>query len=88
MRSLLPLLLLLACPLMMVFMMRGMHGGGHQKDHADHSSSEEQLRAAELRALRAELDARLQELNGRIDVIEAAEARPVDAVPATEVAPV
>ena len=26
--SLLPLVLVLACPLMMIFMMRGMHGGG------------------------------------------------------------
>jgi hypothetical protein len=32
-RSLLPLVLLLACPLMMVFMMRGM-GGGHGSDHS------------------------------------------------------
>jgi hypothetical protein len=60
----------------MVFMMRGMHGGDHQKAHADHSSSEEHLSVAELGALRAELDAHLQELNGRIDAIEAAEARP------------
>jgi hypothetical protein len=30
-RSLLPLLLLLACPLMMIFMMRAM--GGHGSDH-------------------------------------------------------
>jgi Protein of unknown function (DUF2933) len=88
MRSLLPLLLLVACPLMMVFMMRGMHGGGHQKAHADHSSSEEQLSAVELRALRAELDARLQELNDRVHAIEATEGRPADAAPATEAAPV
>ena len=27
------LLLILACPLMMVFMMRGMHGGGHDAEH-------------------------------------------------------
>jgi len=65
----------------MVFMMRGMHGGGHQKAHADHSSSEEHLSAAELRALRAELDDRLHELNGRIDLIEAAEPRPANAAP-------
>jgi hypothetical protein len=33
-RSLLPFLLLLACPLMMVFMMRGMGGhGGHGTGH-------------------------------------------------------
>jgi hypothetical protein len=40
-QSLLPFLLLLACPLMMVFMMRGMggHGGDHdatrRRDHDD-----------------------------------------------------
>jgi hypothetical protein len=35
-QSVLPLLLLLACPLMMVFMMRGMGGhSGHGADHDD-----------------------------------------------------
>jgi hypothetical protein len=29
-----PLLIVLACPLMMVFMMKGMHGGG-EHDHRD-----------------------------------------------------
>ena len=38
MRNLLPLLIILACPLMMIFMMRGMHGGvnddqQHKPDH-------------------------------------------------------
>ena len=40
--TLLPLLVILACPLMMIFMMRGMdHGGGHGDDHehAHHGSS-------------------------------------------------
>lgn len=32
--ALLPFAVLLACPLMMVFMMRGMHGGG--EDHKGH----------------------------------------------------
>ena len=36
--ALIPLLLVLACPLMMIFMMRGMHGhGGHAHDHEHHS---------------------------------------------------
>lgn len=31
-----PLLVVLACPLMMIVMMRGMHGGGSQdRDHTD-----------------------------------------------------
>jgi hypothetical protein len=39
-QSILPFLLLLACPLMMVFMMRGMGGhGGHGGRGADHSST-------------------------------------------------
>ena len=42
----LPFLILLACPLMMFFMMRGMdHGGsadrGHDQSHAGHSGHEE-----------------------------------------------
>jgi hypothetical protein len=48
MKSLLPLLLLLVCPLMMVFMMRGMHGGDHQKAQADQSRSEEHPNVTEL----------------------------------------
>lgn len=35
MQNLWLLLFLLACPLMMVFMMRGMHGGGDKAGHAD-----------------------------------------------------
>ena len=40
MRNLLPLLIILACPLMMIFMMRGMHGGdGHDQQHTpDHQA--------------------------------------------------
>lgn len=33
-RSALPLVFVLACPLMMMFMMRGMHGGGTQHQHS------------------------------------------------------
>ena len=33
MQNLWPLLLLLACPLMMIFMMQGMHGGGGRAEH-------------------------------------------------------
>jgi hypothetical protein len=36
MRNLLPILFLLACPVMMIFMMRGMHGGGQGTDKAGH----------------------------------------------------
>lgn len=47
--SLLPLLALLACPLMMVFMMRGMgnmHGGGG--DHSGHGCEHDPSREIEL----------------------------------------
>ena len=33
--TLAPALILLACPLMMIFMMKGMHGGGHEHHDAD-----------------------------------------------------
>lgn len=36
MRSLIPLLLVLACPLMMIFMMRGMHGGHGDNEQQTH----------------------------------------------------
>ena len=40
MSNALPLLfLLLACPLMMIFMMKGMHGGGGHDASADHQHS-------------------------------------------------
>jgi hypothetical protein len=44
-RSLLPILLVLACPLMMMFMMRGMggqegHGGAPSPDRRDHHHDE------------------------------------------------
>ena len=45
--NLLPFLILLACPLMMVFMMRGMnhggggHGGDDSQSHASHTRRDE-----------------------------------------------
>ena len=57
------LLLILACPLMMFFMMRGMHGGhghaqggGHDRDGADSSASLD-----ELRRRREQLDRQIEE---------------------------
>lgn len=55
--GLLPLLLVLACPLMMVFMMRGMHGG---RGHAGRGDSA----LKSLDELKAERD-RLNEEIGR-----------------------
>jgi hypothetical protein len=68
MKEILPFLLILACPLMMIFMMRGMHRGGH--DHAASEHSDE-MSAAELRQLRDEIDQRLQALDERVRDVEA-----------------
>jgi hypothetical protein len=68
MRNLLPYLFLLACPVMMIFMMRGMRGGGHATGETSHDTRprqdepgtpEERIAAlerevAQLRALRGE----------------------------------
>ena len=54
--GLLPLLLVLACPLMMIFMMKGMHGGhGHGHGHAE-PKSREQMSMDELKQARDELN--------------------------------
>lgn len=68
MKEILPFLLILACPLMMIFMMRGMHGGSH-----DQAASErrDDMSAAELRQLRDEIDQRLQALDERVRDVEA-----------------
>ena len=46
MRSLIPLLILLACPLMMFFMMRAMHGGHGDTDRADDRPHEHASRSS------------------------------------------
>ena len=59
MQNLWPVLLLLACPLVMIFMMRGMHGGGHpgpsQHDRLHDVPDERDQRIAELEHRVAEL---------------------------------
>lgn len=70
--SLLILLLVLACPLMMVWMMRGGHGGhghgtrggGHDHMHAGGGESPAGRSLDELRARRDELDAEIAQLDG------------------------
>lgn len=77
MRSLLPFIFILICPLMMLFMMRGMHGRG--ADSADqHARSDEQGMLAagedqqivELRQQRDQLEARVDELEAQMGRIE------------------
>ena len=66
----LPLLILLACPLMMLFMMRGMshgHGGGHSPDHQTTPAEDH------------ERDARLAELEREVTVLRNRRERRLDA---------
>ncbi len=70
MENWLPLLILLACPFMMLFMMRGMshgHGSGHSSDHKS-TPAEDDAR-----------DVRLAELEREVDVLRAGTERPLDA---------
>ncbi len=68
--TLLILLLLLACPLMMVWMMRGhggdgghaSHGAGHDEVHGDAEEMSSTGALDELRRRRAELDAEIAQL--------------------------
>jgi hypothetical protein len=58
------LLVLLACPLMMVFMMRGGHGhGGHS--HSGHDHAREPGSLDDLRRRRDELDREIAARDGR-----------------------
>lgn len=75
MRSLLPFIFILICPLMMLFMMRGMHGrGAHPAEkgaidvHGIGDASEDQL--VELREQRDQLEARVDELEAQLQRIE------------------
>jgi hypothetical protein len=65
------LLLILACPLMMIWMMRGMHGsrggnadGGHAHGHAagrGHGHDDSSASLDELRSRREQLDCEIEE---------------------------
>jgi hypothetical protein len=68
--SALPFILVLACPLMMVFMMRGMHGhGGHR---ADGPKPREQMSLDELKRERDELN---DEIGKRAELSAHADAK-------------
>jgi Protein of unknown function (DUF2933) len=55
--ALIPILLFVACPLMMVFMMRGMHGGhGRDADAANEAKPRERMTLDELKHERDELN--------------------------------
>jgi Protein of unknown function (DUF2933) len=77
MRSLLPFVFILICPLMMLFMMRGMHGrGAHSADQQARSDQQGMLAAGEdpqiveLRQQRDRLEARVDELEAQMNRIE------------------
>jgi Protein of unknown function (DUF2933) len=76
MRELLFLLLVLACPLAMFFMMRGGHGHGHSHTTSIDGSDEGQVSAEELRRRRGELD-RLIEEREQAEAHVASEATPL-----------
>jgi hypothetical protein len=71
MTTILPfVLLVLICPLAMIFMMRGMHGHGSKNEATDQAVQGAPLKATELRELRESLEARIEELDARIDDLE------------------
>ena len=65
MRTLIPLLIVLACPLMMIFMMRGMHGGHSDTDRADARPHERAPRSS----VDAARDQRIAELEREVAVL-------------------
>ena len=79
MKDLLPILLVLICPLMMLFMMRGMHGlGKHANDqHAGHDrpgviGGRDDPDVTALLEERDELEARVEELEARMSYLDRA----------------
>ena len=62
MRTVLPLLILLGCPLMMMFMMRGGHGHGAAHGSGDHSAHDvPRTREERIADLEREISARRDE---------------------------
>ena len=82
MRSLLPFVFILICPLMMLFMMRGMHGHdahpaetGAPDAHGIGDASEDQ--PVELREQRDRLEARVDELEAQMSRVDQSEEEPL-----------
>ena len=58
-------LLVLACPLMMMLMMRGGHGhGGHSQGTHDHQAEPREASTEDLRRQRDELDRKIEQREG------------------------
>ena len=64
--SFLPVLILLACPLMMIVMMRGMHGGGQVKRQPGDRRARNEMTLDELKA---ERDALNEEIGQRAEML-------------------
>ena len=82
MRSLLPFVFILICPLMMLFMMRGMHGhGAHSAEkgtkdaHGIGDTGDDQI--AELCEQRDQLETRVDELEAQLNGIEGSREEPL-----------
>jgi TolA-binding protein len=82
MRSLLPFLFILVCPIMMLFMMRGMHGhGSHQAEKGATDAKgmgdtgDDQITG--LREQRDQLEARVDELEAQLGRIEQSREEPL-----------
>jgi Protein of unknown function (DUF2933) len=72
MRALLPYVFILVCPLMMLFMMRGMHGRRSDNAHGqgavdEHGTPRQGQSLASLSDERARLEKQLAELDAEID---------------------
>jgi Protein of unknown function (DUF2933) len=83
MRALLPFVFILICPLMMLFMMRGMHGRGEHSAERETTGQQgvreagDDARTAELREQRDRLDARVDELEAQLARIERSREEPL-----------
>jgi len=83
MQNLLPLLIVLACPLMMIFMMRGMHGGGassqqHGEVPSDQSAGTQHRNAGDAELRIAELQHEVAALkSGRVRLEKTATGKDV-----------
>jgi hypothetical protein len=79
MKALLPLLLVvLICPIVMVVMMRGMHGHGARTDTENGVTADKNMSAVELRKLRQDLEQRVDELDARLEDLETSGAATAD----------
>lgn len=80
MRNLLPFIFILACPVMMIFMMRGMHGGGHGTSKAGHDMHvDHQMGHGDVgRAERQAPDERIAALEHELVQLRALQARLAD----------